>query len=28
LRGSIHWLSPNSKTNYLVHTIQCILDFM
>ncbi len=24
----IHQLSPNNKTNYLVHTIQRILDFL
>jgi hypothetical protein len=28
LHGSIHWLPPYSKANYLVHTIWHILDFL
>jgi hypothetical protein len=28
LRGSIRRLPPNSKANYLVCTIRCILDFL
>jgi hypothetical protein len=28
LRGLIHWLFPNTKADYLVHTIQCILNFL
>jgi len=28
LRGSIRRLSPNSKADYLVRTIRCILDFL
>jgi hypothetical protein len=28
LRGSIRRLPPNSKADYLVHTIRCILDFL
>ncbi len=27
LRGLIHWLPSNSKANYLIRTIQRILDF-
>ncbi len=28
LRGLIHWLPSNSKLDYLVRTIQRILDFL
>jgi hypothetical protein len=28
LHGSIRRLPPNSKADYLVHTIRCILDFL
>jgi len=28
LRGPIHRLPPNSKADYLVRTIRCILDFL
>jgi hypothetical protein len=28
LRSSIHWLPPNNKADYLVHTIRRILDFL
>jgi hypothetical protein len=28
LHGPIHWLPPNNKADYLVHTIQRILDFL
>jgi hypothetical protein len=28
LHGPIRLLPPNSKANYLVRTIQCILDFL
>ncbi len=28
LRSLIHWLLPNSKANYLVHTIRCVLNFL
>jgi hypothetical protein len=28
LRGPILWLPPNSKADYLVRTIQRILDFL
>jgi hypothetical protein len=28
LRGSIHQLLPNSKADYLIHTIQRILKFL
>jgi hypothetical protein len=28
LRGPIYRLPPNTKTNYLVHTIRRILDFL
>jgi len=28
LRGPIYILPPNTKTNYLVHTIRRILDFL
>jgi hypothetical protein len=28
LRGLIHRLPPNSKADYLVCTIRCILDFL
>jgi len=28
LHGSIRRLPPNNKTDYLVRTIQCILDFL
>jgi hypothetical protein len=28
LRGSIHQLPPNSKADYLVRTIRCILNFL
>jgi hypothetical protein len=28
LRGPINRLPPNSKVDYLVRTIQCILDFL
>ncbi len=28
LCNSIHQLPPNSKVNYLICTIQCILDFL
>ncbi len=28
LRGLIRQLPPNSKTDYLIHTIQRILDFL
>jgi hypothetical protein len=28
LRGSIRRLPPNSKTDYLVRTIECILNFL
>ncbi len=28
LRGPIRGLPPNSKADYVVHTIQCILNFL
>jgi hypothetical protein len=28
LHGPIHQLPPNSKADYLVRTIRCILDFL
>ncbi len=28
LQSPIHWLPSNSKADYLIHTIQHILDFL